>query len=219
MHTAALRMYSKTSASVLALLFSTAPTAAARLGEIELFRSYLTLLEQLLAQAPRALRPLFEHLNLLLAQLTLGGLRRWALWGVAAHRTDYEAQAAYFALASPESQAVLQKERRGTLFVDVQRRLNIYLRALWGRDFWLRPTSGDFETRVEVPQMTSLLGGLQKVANRIFSGLVIAAIVIASAMLMDTWRSLGTIGFSIAGLIGLYMVVSILITDRRGTDS
>jgi len=29
----------------------------------------------------------------------------------------------------------------------VQRRLAMYLRALWGRDFFLRPTSGDFEFR------------------------------------------------------------------------
>lgn len=78
-----------------------------------------------------------------------------------------------------------------------------------------RVATGDFETRVEVPQMQSLLDGLQKVANRIFSGLVIAAIVIASAMLMDTRRSLGTLGFTIAGMIGVYMVVSILVTDRR----
>jgi hypothetical protein len=144
---AAIKMYSKTSASVLALLFSTAPTAAGRLGELELFKGYLALLDHLLAQAPRAIRPMLEKLDVLLGHLTLGGLRRWAMWGVSAHRTDFEAQAQYFSLSSPESQAVLQKERRGVLFVDVQRRLIMYLRALWGRDFYLRPTSGDFETR------------------------------------------------------------------------
>jgi len=42
---------------------------------------------------------------------------------------------------------MLQKERRGTLFIDNQRRLNFYLRAFWGRDFFMRPTSGDYETR------------------------------------------------------------------------
>jgi hypothetical protein len=143
----AIKMYSKTSASVLALLFSTAPTAAARLGELELFRGYLHLLDTLLAQAPRALRPMLERLDVLLTHLTLGGLRRWVTWGVSAHRTDLDGQARYFGLESPESLAVLQKEQRGVLFVDVQRRLNMYLRALWGRDFFLRPTSGDFETR------------------------------------------------------------------------
>ena len=39
---------------------------------------------------------------------------------------------------------MLQKERRGTLFIDTQRKLNFYLRALWGRDFFLRPTGADY---------------------------------------------------------------------------
>ncbi|MDO9189286.1 MAG: VWA domain-containing protein, partial [Sulfurimicrobium sp.] len=77
----AIKMYSKTSAGVLVLLFSTAPTAAARLGELELFKGYLGLLDNLLAQAPRAIRPMLEKLDMLLAHLTLGGLRRWAMWG------------------------------------------------------------------------------------------------------------------------------------------
>ncbi|HET9463846.1 MAG TPA: nitric oxide reductase activation protein NorD, partial [Thiobacillus sp.] len=64
-----------------------------------------------------------------------------------AHRTNYEEQINYFSLASKESIAMLQKERKGTLLVDVQRRINMYLRALWARDFFMRPTSGDFEAR------------------------------------------------------------------------
>ena len=40
---------------------------------------------------------------------------------------------------------MLQKQRRGTLFIDTQRKLNFYLRALWGRDFFLRPTATDYE--------------------------------------------------------------------------
>src|SRR3569623_661977 len=40
-----------------------------------------------------------------------------------------------------------QQERRGTLLVDNQRKLNLYLRARWARDFFLRPTSGDYESR------------------------------------------------------------------------
>lgn len=78
-----------------------------------------------------------------------------------------------------------------------------------------RLASGDFETRLDVPQLVVLLNGLQKIANRVFSGLVLAAIVVASALLLPHRRSLGTIGFIIAGVIGLYMVVTILITDRR----
>lgn len=143
----ALAMASKTSGAVIALMLATAPVAARRLGDAELFRAYLSFLGQLLAQAPRGVRPMLEQLEPLLGQLTLGGLRRWALWGAQAHRVDFAAQERYFSLSSPDSQSVLQQERKGTLFVDVQRRIGMYLRALWGRDFFMRPTSTDYEAR------------------------------------------------------------------------
>ncbi len=143
----AIKMYSRTSATVLSLVFSTAPTAANRLGELDLFKAYLSLLDNLVGKAPRAMRPFLENLDVLLGQLTLGGLRRWIAWGVSAYRNDFEAQADYFGLNSDQAKAVLLQEQRGVLFVNVQRRLNMYLRSLWGRDFFIRPTSGDFETR------------------------------------------------------------------------
>lgn len=143
----ALSLASKTSGAVIELVLSTAPTAANRLGDEILFRAYLQFVDTLLSQAPRGVRPMLENLEKLFSQLTLGGLRRWALWGAHAHRTNYPEQANYFSLQSKESLAMLQKERKGTLFVDVQRRINMYLRALWARDFFMKPTSGDFETR------------------------------------------------------------------------
>jgi nitric oxide reductase NorD protein len=143
----AMNLTSKTSGSVIELILATSTTAARRLGDAQLFLNYLQFIDSLVSRAPRGVRPMLDKLDVLLAQLTLGGLRRWAMWGAHAHRTNYEEQINYFGLNSKESQAILQKERKGTLFVDVQRRINMYLRALWGRDFFLRPTSGDFETR------------------------------------------------------------------------
>ncbi|MDP1644201.1 MAG: nitric oxide reductase activation protein NorD [Thiobacillus sp.] len=145
--TASLMLASKTSGAVIELLLATAPTAAKRLGDAELFLKYLQFINTLIAQAPRGVRPMLDKLDVLFQQLTLGGLRRWALWGAHAHRTNYEEQIRYFSLESKESLAMLQKERKGTLLVDVQRRINMYLRALWARDFFMRPTSGDFEAR------------------------------------------------------------------------
>ncbi len=142
-----LGMASKTSGHVLTLIVGTAPLAAQRLGDENLFRAYLNVLEIMLAQAPRGLRPMLENLDRLLSQLTLGGLRRWVQWGAQAYKTDFEGQVGYFSLSTPDALGVLQQQRKGTLFVDVQRRLNIYLRAMWGRDFFLRPTSGDYESR------------------------------------------------------------------------
>jgi len=145
--TASLMLASKTSGAVIELLLATAPTAAKRLGDSDLFLKYLQFINTLIAQAPRGVRPMLDKLEVLFQQLTLGGLRRWALWGAHAHRTNYEEQIRYFSLESKESIAMLQKERKGTLLVDVQRRINMYLRALWARDFFMRPTSGDFEAR------------------------------------------------------------------------
>jgi len=142
-----LGMASRTSGQVLALVASTAPLVAQRVGDAELFRSYLKVLEIVVAQAPRGLRPMLENLDRLLAQLTLGGLRRWVQWGAQAYKSDLEGQAAYFSLSSADALGVLQQERKGTLFVDIQRRLNMYLRAIWNRDFFLRPTAGDYESR------------------------------------------------------------------------
>jgi len=142
-----LGMASKTSGHVLTLIVGTAPLAAQRLGDENLFRAYLNVLEIMLAQAPRGLRPMLENLERLLSELTLGGLRRWVQWGAQAYKTDFDGQVQYFSLSSPDAMSVLQQQRKGTLFVDVQRRLNIYLRAMWGRDFFLRPTSGDYESR------------------------------------------------------------------------
>jgi ubiquinone biosynthesis protein len=78
-----------------------------------------------------------------------------------------------------------------------------------------RLAAGEFETRVEVPQLTVLLNGLQKVANRVFSGLVLAAIIVASAMLIDTRRTLGTWGFILAGAVSAWMVLAIWWGDRK----
>ena len=142
-----LSMASKTSGQVLAAIVHAAPIVARRLGDPELFRQFLQVLANMLAQVPRGVRPMLEQLDTLLSQLTLGGLRRWALWGAQAYKNDLEGQVLYFSLQSEDARAMLQAERKGTLFVDVQRRLLIYLRAIWGRDFFLRPTSGDYEHR------------------------------------------------------------------------
>lgn len=142
--TAAMKLSSMTSGEVITLLFNSLPTAARRLGDAELLRGYLTLIHQLSSTAARGLRPLLNHIDELLSKLTLSGLRRWANFGAQAYRRDFDNLTAYFNLDSQDSKAMLQKERRGTLFIDTQRKLNFYLRALWGRDFFLRPTGADY---------------------------------------------------------------------------
>jgi nitric oxide reductase NorD protein len=142
---AAMKLSSMTSGEVIALMFGTLPTAARRLGDPELLRGYLSFVHQLSAKAARGLRPMLNHMDELLSKLTLSGLKRWAFFGADAYRRDFQNLQSYFNLETTDSKAMLQKERRGTLFIDTQRKLNFYLRALWGRDFFLRPTAADHE--------------------------------------------------------------------------
>lgn len=213
--TSVLALASKTSGAVIELVIATAPTAARRLGDAQLFQNYLQFLNTLIAQAPRGIRPMLDKLEVLFAQLTLGGLRRWAMWGAHAHRTNYEEQIRYFRLESKESLAILQKERKGTLFVDVQRRINMYLRALWARDFFMKPTSGDFETRegykpfienyfIHLPDAFDSVGDIS--ATEVYR----AAAAHAAAHLVETRQPI-----SAEGLSPMQMAVISIIEDAR----
>jgi hypothetical protein len=79
-----------------------------------------------------------------------------------------------------------------------------------------RLANNDLATKLDVPQLPSLIVALQKVANRVFSGLVLAGLLVASAQLLPYWRTLGTTGFVIAAVLGIYMVLTILVSDRKG---
>ncbi len=78
-----------------------------------------------------------------------------------------------------------------------------------------RLASGELGVKVDVPQTDTVIRAMQKIANRVFSGLVLGGILVASAMLLPYRDTLGMIGFVLAGVIGLYMVVTILFTDRH----
>jgi ubiquinone biosynthesis protein len=78
-----------------------------------------------------------------------------------------------------------------------------------------RLANNDLQTKVDVPQIPALIVALQKVANRIFSGLVLAGLLVASAMLLPYWRTLGTAGFVVAAVLALYIVLSIMVSDRK----
>jgi len=75
--------------------------------------------------------PMFESMPALLHQLSLGGLKNWIEYGIRNYHDYPERQEEYFKLASADSRAVMQRERHGTLFVDNDRKLDLYLRAMW----------------------------------------------------------------------------------------
>lgn len=103
-------------------------------------------LPEFFAQAPR-----------LLELLSLTGLKNWTEYGIRNYGHHPERQKEYFRLESADSRAVLQRERHGTLFHDVERQLDLYLRALWSDPDVLIPYSTAFhELRQPIPYYDQL---------------------------------------------------------------
>ncbi|MEF8752443.1 MAG: VWA domain-containing protein [Accumulibacter sp.] len=75
----------------------------------------------------------------LLAGLSIAGLTNWVDFGVRNYASHPERQRDYFRLQSADSRAVFQRERHGTLLVDHERLLELYLRGLWGEQAQLVP--------------------------------------------------------------------------------
>jgi predicted unusual protein kinase regulating ubiquinone biosynthesis (AarF/ABC1/UbiB family) len=86
-----------------------------------------------------------------------------------------------------------------------------------------RVADDQLRIRVDAFDEHRVMTGMQKIANRITLGLILAALIIGAAMLMrveTTWRILGYPGlamlfFVAAAAGGVYLVGSILFTDER----
>lgn len=83
--------------------------------------------------------------------------------------------------------------------------------------------SNQIAVKVDAIDEELLLQGFQKVANRITTGLVLAAMIVGAAMLMrieTSWRILGYPGLAMLFFLaaaggGLWLVVQILVTDSQ----
>jgi predicted unusual protein kinase regulating ubiquinone biosynthesis (AarF/ABC1/UbiB family) len=83
--------------------------------------------------------------------------------------------------------------------------------------------SGRFELRVDAFDETAFLRGLHRMANRIATGLVLAALIVGAALLSNVrttariagYPAVAFVLFMIAAVGGFYLVVSIVLDDRR----
>ncbi|WP_457668648.1 VWA domain-containing protein [Thiolapillus sp.] len=91
--------------------------------------------------ASPGLVPFLQKAPILLGELTIGGLKRWMDYGIAQHSHHPDHLAEFFSLESADSRAVMQRERHGTLLVDVERRLDLFDLALWRIDESIYPYS------------------------------------------------------------------------------
>ena len=74
---------------------------------------------------------LLERVPYLLSQLSIQGLRNWVDYGIRNYNDHPERQKDFFTMQSADSRAMFQRERHGTLFIDNERQLGMYMQALW----------------------------------------------------------------------------------------
>lgn len=100
-------------------------------------------------------------------------------------------------------------------FQKLPARLNLILEKL---------TSEQFEIRVRAFDETAFLTNMQKIANRITVGVVLAALIIGAALMMQVQTSFTLLGypgiavvmFFLAAILGFFVVGRIILEDFRG---
>jgi hypothetical protein len=83
--------------------------------------------------------------------------------------------------------------------------------------------NAELEVKVKAVDASLLISAFQKIANRITTGLILAALIVGASLLMQVqtgFRILGYPGFAMicfiaAGGLGFYLVISIFISDHR----
>jgi len=99
----------------------------------------------------------FQQTPYLLSQISIDGLKNWVEYGIRNYHDHPERQRDYFSLQSADSRAIMQRERHGTLLVDNERKLDLYLRGLWQKDDHFVPYSMGFdELRKPAPYFDKL---------------------------------------------------------------
>jgi ubiquinone biosynthesis protein len=94
------------------------------------------------------------------------------------------------------------------------------------RDVGEQLPAGKLTFNVRLPQADDFLRAAQRVANRITMGLVIAALIVGSALLgrapsrfsIFGYPTVAVVGFVAASILGFYIVIATIIQDRRDRE-
>ena len=131
--------------------------ASRRLGSEELLSKYIDMVFSMMDRTTGSIHgihttmpspglpDMLANMPYLLNQLSLDGLGNWIEYGVSYYKDNPDRQKDYFLLQLADSRAVMQRERHGTLFADVERRLSLYMKALWKKKEHFIPYSTGFD--------------------------------------------------------------------------
>ncbi len=139
----------------------TSCAVAFKLHSRDLFRHYVELVRDMMNHTTGSvhghhttfpspgLPEMLKQAPTILSMVPLEGFKNWISYGVRYYNDHPERQIEYFSLESADSKAVLQRERHGTLFIDNERSLELYLQGLWKDKDQLVPYSVAFDNLVK----------------------------------------------------------------------
>lgn len=143
--------------------------AARRQGSEELFCQYIGIVFDMMESTTRSthgfhqtipsagLPDMLSQMPFLMSQLSLEGIRNWMEYGTKHYLTHPERQKDFFTLQSADSKAIMARERHGTLFADCERKLDLYMKAMWMEKAQFVPYSPGFdELRKPMPYFDEL---------------------------------------------------------------
>ncbi|HEY9017825.1 nitric oxide reductase activation protein NorD [Thiomicrospira sp.] len=190
-----------------------------RIDQVEQLNEYLAMLDDFIDRTQtvihghqsmyesKGLIPMLDKVPFLVGKLTLDGLRRWMDYGIRNYQHFPDQQAEYFALQSADSKNIMQRERHGVVFKDVERQLDMLQSALWNQERMFVSFSTAFdqikkpipyieEDAMRVPDMYDDLNGV--------SGLDRYRAMLMHMMAHYTW-SKPTIGDNMAPQVQLFL--------------
>ncbi|MDH5572457.1 MAG: hypothetical protein OEY89_11880, partial [Gammaproteobacteria bacterium] len=133
------------------------PEASRRLGSLKQLQHFIDIIFDMMKSTTTSvhghhlttpspgLPDLLQKMPYLLNQLSLEGLKNWIDYGTRNYKTHPERQRNYFSLQSADSKAMLQRERHGTLYIDSERQLDLYMRSMWQEEEYFVPYSLGFD--------------------------------------------------------------------------
>ncbi|MDM8564235.1 VWA domain-containing protein [Candidatus Halobeggiatoa sp. HSG11] len=136
---------------------TTLPAVARRLDDAKLLREWLKMVTNMAEEAKEGLIPLLNKVVYLLNQVSIGGLQNWVQYGIKAYKEQPHRLGDFFSLQTADAHASLQRERHGTLYIDHERQLKLFLRAFWELEENFRPYSLAFDvSRKPLPHLDKL---------------------------------------------------------------
>ncbi|HED34979.1 MAG TPA: VWA domain-containing protein [Gammaproteobacteria bacterium] len=133
------------------------PEASRRLGSADQLKKFIEIIFEMMHSTTGSIHghhttfpspglpDLLQQVPYLLSQLSLEGLKNWMDYGARNYNDHPERQRDYFTLQSADSKAMLQRERHGTLFMDHERKIDLYMRSMWEMDEYFVPYSTGFD--------------------------------------------------------------------------